>query len=57
LLQEGRDWDAAERALLAVLELAPQDVEARRNLAVLHHQLGNGSATAVKVNGVQGGER
>jgi tetratricopeptide (TPR) repeat protein len=40
LLQEGRDWDAAERALLDVLALAPEHAEARRNLAVLRRQLG-----------------
>jgi hypothetical protein len=40
LLQEGRDWDAAEHALLDVLSLAPDHAEARRNLAVLRRQLG-----------------
>jgi GT2 family glycosyltransferase len=35
LLQEGRDWGAAERALLEVLALAPDHAEARHNLAVL----------------------
>jgi tetratricopeptide (TPR) repeat protein len=33
-LQEGRDWPAAERALLAILELDPEHQEARHNLAV-----------------------
>jgi tetratricopeptide (TPR) repeat protein len=35
LLQEGRDPNAAERALLAVLELDPGNAEARHNQAVL----------------------
>jgi tetratricopeptide (TPR) repeat protein len=34
-LQQGRDGDAAERALLAVLELDPNHREARHNLQVL----------------------
>jgi len=34
-LQEGRDWAGAERALRAVLEVAPEHPEARGNLAVL----------------------
>jgi tetratricopeptide (TPR) repeat protein len=34
-LQEGRDWGAAERALLDVLERDPEHKEARHNLAVL----------------------
>jgi glycosyltransferase involved in cell wall biosynthesis/tetratricopeptide (TPR) repeat protein len=38
LLQHGTDPDAAERALLAVLELAPEHVEARNNLAVLRQE-------------------
>jgi tetratricopeptide (TPR) repeat protein len=37
-LQEGRDWKAAETALLAILELDPQHKEAQHNLAVLHQQ-------------------
>jgi glycosyltransferase involved in cell wall biosynthesis/SAM-dependent methyltransferase len=37
-LQEGKDWQAAERALLAVLELDPDHKEARHNLAVLRSQ-------------------
>src|SRR5262249_1505778 len=32
LLQEGREWDAAERALRAVLALDPENREARTNL-------------------------
>ena len=35
LLQEGRDWGAAERALQELLALEPNDAEARNNLAVL----------------------
>jgi GT2 family glycosyltransferase/Flp pilus assembly protein TadD len=34
-LLEGRDWPAAEKALKAILEIAPDDPEARHNLAVL----------------------
>jgi tetratricopeptide (TPR) repeat protein len=39
-LQEGRDWQAAERALKDVLHLVPDHMEARRNLAVLYQQRG-----------------
>jgi GT2 family glycosyltransferase/tetratricopeptide (TPR) repeat protein len=35
LLQEGRDWDAAEKALRDVLALDPGNAGARQNLAVL----------------------
>jgi hypothetical protein len=35
LLQEARDWEAAEQALRDVLELAPNHAEARRNLDIL----------------------
>jgi hypothetical protein len=35
ILQQGSDPDTAERASLAVLELAPDRAEARHNLAVL----------------------
>ncbi len=38
-LQEGRDPDAAERALQNVLELDPDNAEARHNLYVLKQQL------------------
>jgi Flp pilus assembly protein TadD len=38
LLQEGRDLDAAERALRDVLALDPGHSEARNNLAVLLRQ-------------------
>ena len=34
LLQEGRDWDAAEKALNEILALDPQNQEARHNLTV-----------------------
>jgi tetratricopeptide (TPR) repeat protein len=40
LLQEGRDWDAAERALREVLALDPSHSEAQHNLAVLLQQRG-----------------
>jgi tetratricopeptide (TPR) repeat protein len=40
LLQEGRDWAAAEQALRDVLALAPNHAEAHRNLAILQRQLG-----------------
>ena len=40
LLQEGRDWDAAERALRDVLALDPGHAEARRNLAILLREHG-----------------
>jgi Flp pilus assembly protein TadD len=39
LLQEGQDWDNAEKALCRVLELDPSCEEARNNLAVLRSQL------------------
>jgi tetratricopeptide (TPR) repeat protein len=38
LLQEGRDWHAAEQALREVLELDPGQAESWRNLAVLYRQ-------------------
>jgi tetratricopeptide (TPR) repeat protein len=40
LLQEGRDWNAAERALRDVLALAPAHPEARHNLSLLLAQQG-----------------
>jgi hypothetical protein len=40
LLQEGRDWEAAERALRDVLALDPNHPEANGNLAVLRRHLG-----------------
>jgi tetratricopeptide (TPR) repeat protein len=40
LLQEGRDWDAAEEALLTVLKFDPGHVQARRNLTLLRCQPG-----------------
>jgi Tfp pilus assembly protein PilF len=41
-LQEGRDWPAAERALKEVLQLVPDHIEAKHNLAVLYQQRGAG---------------
>ena len=38
LLQEGRDWLAAEKALRDVLAVDPGNAEAQRNLEVLHRQ-------------------
>jgi tetratricopeptide (TPR) repeat protein len=38
LLQEGRDWAAAEQALRDVLTLAPDHAESRRNLTILLRQ-------------------
>jgi glycosyltransferase involved in cell wall biosynthesis/predicted Zn-dependent protease len=46
LLQEGRDPAAAERALGAVLELAPGHAEARHNLALLQREREQSRATA-----------
>jgi len=37
LLRQAADWAAAERALRAVLELAPNHPEARQNLETLYH--------------------
>ena len=47
LLQEGRDWMAAEQALRDILERAPNHGEARRNLAILLQQQGRTQATPV----------
>jgi GT2 family glycosyltransferase/tetratricopeptide (TPR) repeat protein len=44
LLQEGRDWAAAERALRDLLALDPDNAEARHNLAVLLRQQGRTEA-------------
>jgi Flp pilus assembly protein TadD len=44
LLQEGRDWNAAERALRHVLELEPNHAETRNNLRILLRRLGRESA-------------
>jgi len=38
LIQEGRDWSAAEKALLDVLELDPENKDARHNLKILKRQ-------------------
>jgi tetratricopeptide (TPR) repeat protein len=40
LLQQGRDWAAAEQALRDVLSVAPDHAESRRNLAILLRQTG-----------------
>jgi hypothetical protein len=45
-LQEGSDYDACERALLDVLQLAPENAEARNNLAVLRQNRERTRATA-----------
>jgi tetratricopeptide (TPR) repeat protein len=45
LLQEGHDWPAAERALVAVLELQPTHGEARRNLDLVRQRLGAASSS------------
>lgn len=45
LLQEGRDWVAAERALRDVLEIEPNHAETQHNLRVLLRRLGKDSAT------------
>ena len=39
LLQEGNDWSAAEQALRRILELDPENAEAKTNLAKLSRQL------------------
>src|SRR5262249_45196634 len=45
LLQEGRDWPAAEHALREILTREPDHAEARRNLTLLLQQQGRaGSA-------------
>ncbi len=50
LLQEGRDWEAAEQALRAVLALDPDNAGARRNLDVLcKQQERNGEKIAVQM--------
>ena len=38
LLQEGRDWPAAEKALVAILDLDPDNKDARHNLKLLKRQ-------------------
>jgi tetratricopeptide (TPR) repeat protein len=44
LLQEGRDWAAAEQALRDVLDIDPNHAETRHNLQVLLRRLGRESA-------------
>ncbi len=46
LLQEGRDWAAAEQALRQILAREPSHIEARRNLAILRQQQGRAAETA-----------
>jgi cytochrome c-type biogenesis protein CcmH/NrfG len=46
LLQEGRDWAAAEGALRQVLALDPSHAEARQNLALLLRQQGRQAAAS-----------
>jgi cytochrome c-type biogenesis protein CcmH/NrfG len=38
LLQEGRDWQAAEQALLDVLQLDPDNKDAQHNLTLLRRR-------------------
>jgi GT2 family glycosyltransferase/predicted Zn-dependent protease len=52
LLQEGKDLDAAERALLDVLALAPDFAEAKQNLAVLVREKAKRAADAVWMDNV-----
>lgn len=47
LLQEGRDWTAAERALREVLEFDPNHTETKHNLRVLLRRLGKESTATV----------
>jgi GT2 family glycosyltransferase/Tfp pilus assembly protein PilF len=54
LLQEGRDWDAAERALRDVLVLDPHHAEAQRNLEVLLRQQGKGAGLGAEPTVVGG---
>ena len=42
LIQEGRDWQAAENVLQDVLKLQPNNQEAHHNLKVLHRQKASG---------------
>jgi glycosyltransferase involved in cell wall biosynthesis/Flp pilus assembly protein TadD len=39
LMQEGRDWDATEKAIRGVLELDPANAQARKNLEVVARKL------------------
>jgi tetratricopeptide (TPR) repeat protein len=48
LLQEGRDWAAAEQALRDVLEIDPNHAETGHNLRVLLRRLGRESAAPVE---------
>ena len=51
LLQEGKDWAAAEMALRDVLRLDPDHAEAKKNLSVLLRQRSS------QANGHVGGTR
>ncbi len=57
LIQEGRDWEAAERALRSVLALDPAHAETRHNLAVLLRRLGRSVEQAPALVGDPGSER
>jgi len=52
LLQEGRDLDAAEKALRKLLELDPAHAEARKQLAAVTQQRGREAAGGVGAQGV-----
>jgi tetratricopeptide (TPR) repeat protein len=40
LIEEGKDWHAAERALIDVIERLPDDADAQRNLDLVRRKLG-----------------
>jgi tetratricopeptide (TPR) repeat protein len=56
LLQEGLDLGVAERALLAVLELDPDNAGARHNLVVLRRERGQASQGEVFGGGISVGQ-
>jgi glycosyltransferase involved in cell wall biosynthesis/predicted Zn-dependent protease len=43
LIQEGRDWDAAEQSLRDILTVAPEHTETKHNLGILLRRLGRPS--------------
>ena len=47
-LQEGKDWEAAERSLADVLALDPANQEARHNLEVLRRRRESAGAPAAQ---------
>jgi hypothetical protein len=51
LLQMGKDWPAAEKSLRDVLELDPDNREARHNLQVLLRDTASGRQPTAKGNG------